>query len=115
MRLPEVVLTSPLAAWLFLNSSLETCIVGNKQAKAVNSYLNLLESFPLALGNVPPIIGQPRQLSPLASRRVTRSPAGDDTHLPSAMKLGKGEAHTTKEEAFTSDHGGRRDKAANWG
>ena len=23
--------------------------------------------------------------------------------------------HTTKEEAFTSDHGGRRDKAANWG
>ena len=31
------------------------------------------------------------------------------------MKRGKGGAHTTKEEAFPSDHGVRRDKAANSG
>ena len=40
------------------------------------------------------------------------------THLPSAIKRGKGGAHMTKEEAFTSEspgHGGRRDNAANWG
>ena len=34
---------------------------------------------------------------------------------PSAIKGSEGGAHTTKEKTFSSDHGDRRDKAANWG
>ena len=39
-------------------------------------------------------------LSLLAPKRVTWSPAGHDNPLPSAIKRGKGGAHTTKEVAF---------------